>query len=92
MLFMGDRVLDQRPRGLMWLEFAKGGASGPRDQWILDLYQRDSQVASDNDRRAATAMHEALTKITSVPTPVRSSVTSFFGPSAALLTGSSPPQ
>ena len=91
MLFMGEGVLAQRPRGLMWLEFAKGVASGPRDQWILDLYQRDLQVASDNDRRAAAAMREALTKITSAATPARSSVTSFFGPSAALLTASSPP-
>jgi TPR repeat protein len=90
MLFMGDGVLDQRPRGLMWLEFAKGVA-GPRDQWILDLYQRDLQVASDSDRRAAAAMREALTKITSATTPARSSVTSFFEPSAALLTASSPP-
>jgi uncharacterized protein len=91
MLFMGDGVLAQRPRGLMWLEFAKGVASGPRDQWILDIYQRDLQVASDNDRRAAAALREALTKITSAPTLARSSVTSVFGPSAALLTDSSPP-
>jgi exopolysaccharide production negative regulator len=86
MLFTGDGVLDQRPRGLMWLEFAKAVPSGPRDQWILDLYQRDFQAASDTDRRAAAAMREALTKITSATTPARSSVTSFFVPSAALLT------
>jgi uncharacterized protein len=31
MLFMGDGVLDQRARGLMWLEFAKDGAADPKD-------------------------------------------------------------
>ena len=68
MLFVGDGVLDQRARGLMWLELAKDGAPDPKDQWIRELYQRDFQVASDVDRRAAAAMYEAPTKGT--PTPV----------------------
>ena len=90
MLFVGDGVLDQRARGLTWLEFAEGGASGPKDQWIRDLYERDLRAASDNDRRAAAAMHDTVTKTTPTPIPTEGSVTSFFGPSAALLTGSPP--
>jgi uncharacterized protein len=91
MLFMGHDALVQRPRGLMWLEFAKDAASGPKDQWIRDVYQRELQVASDSDRRAATAMYEALTKTILTPLPAESTVTSFFGFPAALLAAPSPP-
>jgi exopolysaccharide production negative regulator len=93
MLFIGIGVSGQRARGLMWLELAEGGASGPKDQWVRDLYQRDLQAASDKDRRTAAAMHEALTNIAPTPFSAESSVTSFFEPSAALPTGSLlPPQ
>lgn len=91
MLFMGDGVLDQRARGLSWLEFAKDRASGPKDQWIRDLYQRDLQAASDNDRQMATAMHEALSHGIRPLTSAESSVTSFFAPLAASLPSSSSP-
>ena len=91
MLFVGDGVLDQRARGLMWLEFAKDGAPDPNDQWIRELYQRDFQVASDNDRRAAAAMLEALAKGTPSPIPAGSSVTSFLRLSNAPPISSSPP-
>ncbi len=47
MLFVGDGVPPQRPRGLMWLAIAKNGAEGPKDEWIRDLYQRDLAAASD---------------------------------------------
>ena len=80
MLFVGDGVPDQRARGLMWLELAKDGAPDPKDQWIRELYQRDFQVASDVDRRAAAAMYEAPTKGTPPPVLTRSSVTSFLQP------------
>ena len=80
MLFMGDGVLDQRVRGLMWLEFAKDVAPDSKDQWIRELYKRDFQVASDSDRREAAAMHEALAKGTP-PIRAGSRVTSFLGPS-----------
>jgi TPR repeat protein len=77
MLFVGDGVPDQRAQGLMWLELARDGASNPKDQWIHDLYQRDFQVASDDDRQAAAMMREARAK-GPPPLPARSSVTSFL--------------
>jgi uncharacterized protein len=88
MLFVGDGLLDQRVRGLMWLELAKDGAVDPKDQWIRELYQRDFQMATDDDRRAAAAMQEAFAKGTQpIPIPTRGSATSFLQPFAVLLTG-----
>ena len=79
MLFLGDGVPEeQRARGLMWLELAKTGALGPKDQWIRELYQRDFHVASEGDRRAATAMLQAPAKGTPPPIAARSDVTSFL--------------
>ncbi len=91
MLFTGDGVSHQRARGLMWLELAKDSAPDPRDQWIRELYQRDFQVAGDDDRQAATAMHEARAKGTPPPIPTRSSVASFLRPFGAPPTGWPPP-
>jgi uncharacterized protein len=88
MLFIGEGLLDQRARGLTWLELAKDGARNPKDQWISDLYQRDFQVASENDRRMATTMYEALAKGTP---PLIPAVTSFLQPSGAPPTSSSSP-
>ena len=62
MLFIGHGVVDQRARGLMWLELAKDGAPDTKDQWIGDLYQRDFRAASENDRQAAASMLEARTR------------------------------
>ena len=59
MLFVGHGLVDQRARGLMWLELAKEGALDPKDHWIRDLYQRDFLVAADNDRLAAARMRDA---------------------------------
>ena len=79
MLFVGHAVLDQRARGLMWLELAKDGAPNPRGQWIRDLYQRDFRDASDTERLAAASMRDARTKET-LPSASRNSVTSFLQP------------
>jgi uncharacterized protein len=62
MLFMGDGVPHQRARGLMWLEFAKDAAPGPTDTWIRDLYQRDFESASDDERQAAAELHDTRAK------------------------------
>jgi exopolysaccharide production negative regulator len=86
MLFVGDGLLDQRVRGLMWLELAKDGALGPKDKWIRELYQRDFQMATDDERHAAGAMHQGLAKGTE-PIPTRSGATSFLQPSVIQLTG-----
>ena len=84
MLFVGNGVLDQRARGLMWLDLAKDGASNPKNQWIRDLYQRDFQVASNDVRLAASTMREARAKRMSWPLPPRHSVTSLLQPFGVL--------
>ena len=83
-LFVGNGVLDQRARGLMWLELAKDGAPNLKDHWILDLYQHDFRMASDNERLAAASMREARARATSPPLSARSSVTSSLEPFGAL--------
>jgi hypothetical protein len=80
MLFVGNGVLDQRARGLMWLELAKDGAANPRGQWIRDLYERDFRDASNNERLAAASMRDARAKGISSSPSARSSVTSFLQP------------
>jgi uncharacterized protein len=88
MLFMGDGVPHQRARGLMWLEFAKDAAPAPSDAWIRDLYQRDLESASEGDRQAAAALHDARSKQAFPSAPVRDVVKFIlkpfqFGPLAA---------
>jgi len=62
MLYQGDGVPRQRARGLMWLWFAKDASPGADGAWISDLYQRDFAAASDSDRQAAAALHDARAK------------------------------
>jgi uncharacterized protein len=62
MLFMGDGVPHQRARGLMWLEFAKDSAPDANGAWIRDFYQRDFELASDDERQAAADLHDARAK------------------------------
>ena len=80
MLFIGDGVPHQRPRGLMWLEFAKDAALDPREAWIRDLYQRDFAQASDDDRQAAASLHDARAKAAPPSAPVRDVVKAFLRP------------
>jgi len=87
MLFAGEGVADERARGLMWLELAQDGASNPKYQWIHELYQRDFQAATDDDRHTAARMREALDKPAPLSLPARSSVTSFLQPFDTLPTG-----
>jgi TPR repeat protein len=87
MLFVGDGLPDQRAQGLMWLELAQDGASNPKDQWIHDLYQRDFQVARDEDRHAAAMMREARAKGALPPLPGRSRIESFLESFGAPPTG-----
>jgi TPR repeat protein len=88
MLFLGDVVLDQRVRGLAWLELAKNAASNRKDQWIRELYQRDFQAATDEDRKAAIALLQEAAKGTPPAIPATSNVTSFLPTSDASPTGS----
>ena len=84
LLFTGDGVPHQRARGLMWLGFAKDGA---QDAWIRDLYQSDFQLASDDDRQAATAMRDARVKRTPPSSPGTSFIKTFLRPLGLPLAG-----
>jgi uncharacterized protein len=79
MLFVGNALLDQRVRGLMWLELARDNAPNPKGGWIRELYQRDFRNASDAERLAAASLRDAYAKGTS-PSAARNSVTSFLQP------------
>lgn len=93
MLFTGEGVPHQRARGLMWLEFAKDAGPDAKDPWIRELYQRDYELASDEDRQAAVAMHDARAKGTPPPSPPgRSFIKTLLRPlGLPLLIGSAPP-
>ena len=90
MLFIGDGVPHQRARGLMWLQFAKDGAQDPKDGWIRELYQRDFQAASDDDRQAAAAMHDARAK-EMLSAPAKNVIKTFVRPVGVPAAGSPPP-
>jgi exopolysaccharide production negative regulator len=74
MLFIGEGAPTQRGRGLMWLAIAKNAADGPKDEWIHDLYQRDFAAAGDNDKQAAAAMMDTLSKGPPLPSVISRNV------------------
>ncbi|RBP14368.1 hypothetical protein DFR50_109121 [Roseiarcus fermentans] len=74
LLFVGDGVLPQRPKGLMWLTIANNGAEGPKDEWIRDLYRRDFADASPQDRAAAAAMLDERAKGPPLPSVISRTV------------------
>jgi TPR repeat protein len=60
LLFNGqDGLVRQRARGLMWLTLARDAATGPSDQWIVELYEKAIEAATDPDRQMALAYLEA---------------------------------
>jgi uncharacterized protein len=88
MLFVGDGVPHQRARGLMWLEFAKDAPPRPGDTWIGDLYQRDFDSASEDERQAAAELHDTRAKGAPRFNPLRdivSGAAKFLGPLAGPL-------
>jgi uncharacterized protein len=91
LLFTGEGVAHQRARGLMWLEFARDATPDPRESWIHDLYERDFQLASEEDRQAAGAMHDTRAKGTSPPAPRRDFVSTILRPFLPSPSPSSPP-
>jgi hypothetical protein len=92
MLFTGDGVPHQRSRGLMWLEVAKDASADAKEAWIRELYQHDFELASDNDRQAAAALHDARGAKGAPPSaPVRDVVKAFLKPFGAALAGSVAP-
>ena len=74
MLLTGEGVSMQRGRGLMWLQIAKNGAEGPKDEWICQIYERDFAAANDDDRKVAAAMLDQRAKGPPLPSFVSRSV------------------
>ena len=74
MLFIGDGIPPQRGRGLMWLQIAKNGADGTKDDWIRQLYDRDFGAATVDDRQAAALMLDAQAKGPPLPSFISRSV------------------
>ena len=75
MLFTGaEGVPVQRGRGLMWLQIAKNGAEGPKDEWVRQIYERDFAAANDDDRKVAAAMLDQRAKGPPLPSFVSRSV------------------
>jgi exopolysaccharide production negative regulator len=54
LLFVGDGVPRQRAHGLMWLTIAKNAAHGAKDQWMIDLFNKDFGGAADDDKQMAS--------------------------------------
>ncbi len=56
LLFNGyDGASPQRAKGLMWLSLARDGvADRTKDKWILDLYAKAMDAASEGDRQVAS--------------------------------------
>jgi hypothetical protein len=90
MLFTGDGVPHQRSRGLMWLEVANDASADSKEAWIRELYQHDFELANDNDRQAAAALHDARAKGPPAA-PVRDLVKNFLKPFGALAGSVAPP-
>ncbi len=70
LLFVGDGVLPQRARGLMWLTIANDGVEGAKDEWVRELYRRDFAAASEQDREQATAMLDDRAKGPPLPSVI----------------------
>jgi TPR repeat protein len=61
MLFKGEYVPRQGPRGLMWLTLARDAAS-PRETWINDLYAAALKQATEDERAVALVYLERWLK------------------------------
>ena len=92
MLFTGDGVPHQRSRGLMWLEVANDASADPKEAWIRELYRHDFELASDDDRQSAAALHDARAKGSPPRAPVRDIVKAFLKPFSALAGSVAPPE
>jgi hypothetical protein len=58
----------------MWLQIAKNGAEGPKDEWVRQIYERDFAAANDDDRKVAAAMLDQRAKGPPLPSFVSRSV------------------
>lgn len=51
MLFNGDGVPRQAPRGLMWMKLATQNADPLRDSWVLELDLKARELATEDERK-----------------------------------------
>ena len=56
-------VPPQRTRGLMWLALARDGAQGRKDEWIVNLYEKNWTAASEDERADAQAQMQTVGSI-----------------------------
>ncbi|MBS7703856.1 sel1 repeat family protein [Chelatococcus asaccharovorans] len=61
-LVNGLGVPRQSARGLMWLTMAREAADPDKDEWIIELHQKDFANASESDRQAALVYLEGYLK------------------------------
>ncbi len=55
MLFNGDGVPRQAPRGLMWMQLAVLQADPQRDSWVIELDEKARELATEDERRLSDA-------------------------------------
>ena len=56
MLFNGDGVPRQAPRGLMMMQLAEQQADPKRDLWVLELGDKARQLATEDERKLSEAI------------------------------------
>jgi TPR repeat protein len=62
LLVTGEGVPRQSARGLMWLTMAREAADPDKDEWIIELHEKDFAAASESDRQAALTYLEGYLK------------------------------
>jgi uncharacterized protein len=55
MLYLGESIPRHGWKGLMWLKVARENADSEKHKWVVDMYQRAHESASEEDRRTAQA-------------------------------------
>lgn len=62
LLFTGDKIRQNRTRGLMWLTVAREQA-GPSDRsWVQSMHENAFALASENERRRAMSLAQRWTR------------------------------
>ena len=62
MLFNGENVPRQAPRGLMWLTLARDAAP-PQEGWIADLHAAALKQATEDERAVALVYLERWLRV-----------------------------
>jgi hypothetical protein len=62
LLFNGDAMPRQAPRGLAWLSLAREQADPAKDAWIVELHDKALTRANDDERRLARTYQNRLAR------------------------------